>query len=140
MALAGFAAEVKPRSVRALLGNRDPAILKTDDPNHDLFTETVAGVATEIVPLVGVDPPAGPVRDLAIWCLTLGVAASIETSLYPEQQLGEDARASELRIRYLATLAELRERGAVAGSGPSGSFPPALPYPDPVEQYPARTW
>lgn len=139
-ALTGFAAEVTPRSVRALLGNREPALLTDTDPNHDLFLETVAGVATEIVPLVGADPAAGPVRDLAVWCLTLGVAASLETALYPEQQLGEDARASELRIRYLSTLTELRARGATAGSGPSGSFPAAPAYPDPVEYYPARTW
>lgn len=132
--LSGFAAEVDPRRVRALLVNRDPALLDPAHGDHDLFTETVAGVATEIVPIVGDDPAAGPVRDLAIWCLTLGVAASLETGLYPEQQLGEDARARELRIRYLALLNELRSR-AGGGVGPRSSFPKPQAWPDP-----ARTW
>lgn len=133
MAVTGFAAEVTPKAVRALLINRDVALLNPEDPDHELFAETVAGVATEIVPIVGTDPTTGPVRDLAVWALTLGVAASLENALWPEQQLGEDARARELRIRYLSALAELRGRAGSA-AGPSGAFPPALPYPDPVER------
>lgn len=119
---------VDPRRVRALLVNREPALLDEDDPNHDLFTQTVEGVASELVLIVGEDPTPGPILDLATWCLTLGVAASLETALYPEQQLGEDARASELRIRYLAVLSDLRGR---AGSArPIGSFPPAERWPE----------
>lgn len=132
--LTGFAADVDPRRVRALLVNRDPALLEALDPDHDLFFETVDGVAAEIVPMVGEDPSPGPVRDLAVWCLTLGVAASLETGLYPEQQIGEDARARELRVRYLGVLNELRSR-AGGTTGPHGQFPKALPWPDP-----ARTW
>lgn len=123
--------EVDSRRVRALLVNRDPALLNAEDPDHDLFTQTVAGVATEIVPIIGADPAPGPLRDLATWCLTLGVAASLETGLYPEQQLGEDARASELRIRYLGVLNDLRSRVG-SGSRPRGSFPAATPWPDPI--------
>jgi hypothetical protein len=132
-----FAAHLDPRQVQALLVNRQVDLLNPASPEHDLYSQTVTGVATEIVPIVGADPAPGPVRDLAVWCLALGVAASLETALFPEQQLGEDARARELRVRYLAVRAELRGR-AGSGSGPTGSFPPALPWPDPVEQ-PVRT-
>ena len=130
--LSGIAGDVDPRRVRALLVNRTPALLDPENDDHDLFAETVAGVATEVVPLVGADPAAGELRDLAVWCITLGVAASLESGLYPEQQLGEDARASELRIRYLGVLSDLRSRSSAAGTGPQGSFPAPLPWPDPI--------
>jgi hypothetical protein len=126
--------DVTPRRVRALLVNREPALLATADANHDLFTETVAGIAAEVVPIVGVDPAPGPIRDLAVWAITLGTAASLETGLYPEQQLGEDARARELRVRYLGVLSQLRAR-AGGGTNPRGTFPKAQAWPDP-----ARTW
>lgn len=129
--LTGLAADVDPRRVHALLLNRTPDVLDPESADHDLFVETVRGVAAEVVPLVGTDPAPGELRDLAVWAVTLGVASHLEAALFPEQQLGEDARSSQLLSRYLGVLAELRRIGP-AGPAPRGQFPTAQPWPDPA--------
>jgi hypothetical protein len=131
--LTGIAASVDRQRVLAQLLNRAPELLEDDPPNHALFIENVRGVASEVIPVIGTDdPPAGPVRDMAVWCITLGVAAHLEAALFPEQQLGEDGRAEYLRRRYLGVLADLRRQtGRIA---PMGAFPPAPPewWPEPA--------
>lgn len=128
-----LAAEVTPQKVNALLLNRTPTILHPEDADHALFQEIVAGVTSEVIPVTGEDP-AEPIRSLAVWCISLGTASNLEAALFPEQQLGEDARAQQLLNRYLGVLADLRRRMG-AGSAPRGKFPPAQAWPDP-----ARTW
>lgn len=128
--LTGLAADVDPQRVHALLINRAPGLLEEESPDHALFLETVRGVASEVIPVVGPDPAPGQLRDLAVWCIALGVAAHLESALFPEQQIGEDARAAQLHRRYLGVLSQLR--GDAGKTAPSGSFPPAHPWPDPI--------
>lgn len=104
---------------------RTPEILRRQDWEA-LFEAEADGVATEIAAVAGdplVDDLDSPLRRRA---LALGVASSIESSLFPEQQLGEGGRASELRQRFLAVLAMLRDRypngpGSGTGTGAAGS-------------------
>lgn len=137
-----------------------------------LFIESVWGVCTEVRPLIGDGPgvaadpdnpgfvtgyvpdPDNPGFfivgepivsqrwDLAVWAVTLGVAAQLEASLYPEQQgIGDGGRAAILERRYQAALAQLRGRlpgdavdEAAEGRPPAprGNFPNPRPYPDPA--------
>lgn len=137
--------------VRSLMTARSPELLdpsgESDDPDGtDLFETSVRGIATEVQPYVGSAKPndeATSARwDLAVWAVTLGVAAQLEASLFPEQQgYGDAARAEVLERRYRAALAQLAGRlpgdsvadGSVTGpASPSGSFPPPRRYPDPA--------
>jgi hypothetical protein len=128
--LTGLAADVDPQRVHALLINRAPGLLEEGAPDHALFQETVRGVTSEVTPVVGPDPAPGQVRDLAVWCITLGVAAHLESALFPEQQFGDDSRAAQLHRRYLGVLSQLRKD--VGKTAPKGSFPAAQPWPDPI--------
>lgn len=113
-----LAEEITPERVQALLIGRTPGML--EDPEHyGLFTEIVAGITTEVSNIVG-PSPAGWVRDSALWAITLGAAALIEESLFPEQQLGDATRAQQLQVRYLGVLADLR-RNAPTPTGRGGS-------------------
>jgi len=101
-----LAQQIDIDGVRALLVGRPSDVLTAPD-RQELYYRTVTGVASEVVAVVGLVPPE-QVREMAVWCVCLGVAASLESSLYPEQQLGDESRARELRTRFLGVLASLR--------------------------------
>ena len=113
------------QAVLVHLQARTPEILRRQDW-HALYEAEADGVATEIVAIAGdplLDDLDSPLRRRA---LALGVAASIESSLFPEQQLGDTGRSSELRQRFLAVLALLRDRypngpGSGTGTGAPGA-------------------
>lgn len=139
-ALSALAGEVKVAAVRSLLLARDPNVLNPDEAETFIgFLEVLNGIATEVESIVGTNP-ATNVRKLAVWAITVGVASSIESSLFPEQQIGgQDASASQLQIRYLSLLKRLGSlpgagsaEGALGILGPVGDFPSALAYPDPA--------
>ena len=90
--LSGIADDVDPRRVRALLVNRNPALLDPANPDHDLFAETVAGVATEVVPLVGADPADFKIPPLQEYVGDDATKAAAVLEL--EQARGKDARAT----------------------------------------------
>jgi hypothetical protein len=111
--LTGLAAEVHVRRMQALLIGRPPDCL-TDPDARPLVDETVRGIATEVAAITGSDP-AGEVRDLALWAIVLGSAASLEAALFPEGTgIGDTGRAEVLQRRYLGVLADLR-RATTAG-------------------------
>lgn len=155
MTLSPLGSAVTREMVLSLMTARSPELLDPigesgpDDgsaENADLFGASVRGVCTEVQPYVGSAKPddvATAARwDLAVWAVTLGVAAQLEASLFPEQQgYGDAARAEVLERRYRAALAQLAGRlpgdsvtdGTVTGpASPSGSFPPPRRYPDPA--------
>ena len=111
------------QAVLVHLQSRTPEILRRQDFSA-LYDAEVAGVATEIVAIAG-DPPLDDLDSpLRLRALSLGVASSIESSLFPEQQLGDTGRSSELRQRFLAVLAILRDRypnGPASGTGTGAS-------------------
>lgn len=127
--LDGLAGEVKLGAVKALLLARDPYLLDPENPEKFVeFFELLNGIGIEVEAIVGTDP-TGIVRRLALWAITVGVAAAIDGSLYPEQ--GGNDSASALQVRYLAALKALRGsggEGSVSFGGPLGSFP--APYRD----------
>ena len=142
MPLSGIAAKVEKAQVHALLLARAPGILDDTGDAAQLFEQTVRGIATEVIPLVGSDPRSGARLDLGVWCITLGVAAQIEAALFPEQQ-GPGGRSEYLDRRYQAALAQLRdiprddqEEGQSPPVGSRASFPDATAYPDPVRVFP----
>lgn len=104
---------------------RLPDLLRRQDFDA-LYAAEVEGVATEVAAIAGdpvTDDLDSPLRRRA---LALGVAASIEGSLFPEQQLGEGTRSSDLQRRFVAVLAILRDRypngpGSGTGTGAAGS-------------------
>lgn len=121
--------------VRHLLVSRSTSFIRDDDPK---YLGILKGVATEVISIVGANPPAGTVRDLAEWAITLGVAAFVDESIAPEQVLDDDqgsTGSSILQRKYLAVLAQLRglpasgEEGALPANVllPLGSFPDPLP-------------
>ena len=137
--LTGLAAAVDLRQVNALLLARATQILDPAHEDHDLALETIRGVATEVAPIVGQNPSPGPRRDLAVWAITVGSAAQLEASLFPEQQgPGDLGRAAFLGQRYRDLLAQLRGTPEQTGDDqgpvrPRGRFREARPYPDPAE-------
>ena len=148
MALVGVRAEVTQEKVAGLLQQRKPRIL-TDDPDQVIrFEERVKGAAGAVVLLVGEDPEAGLLRDLAAEAIAHETAAEIEYAEYPEQQTqGDVGRGYHLHQRYLELLAMLRgyiESGTTSGvvgvPAPVGAFPPAPCYPDPAERQRPWTW
>lgn len=137
MALEGIAAEVTVEQVHALLLARTPAILDTSSSDYALFETEVESITAEVVTITGSDPE-GAYRDLAVRAIAVGVAAQIEWALFPEQQLGDTARAVVLEARYEKLLARLGAASAAAGDMPTvarpvGSFPAARGYPDAAE-------
>lgn len=139
--LNGLAGDVTVAMVNGLLLARAPEILDAGDGQHTaLFEAAVRGATTEVVPLVGTNPVAGPRRDLAVRCIAYGVAAEIEAALFPEQQgPGDIGRARYLNGRYIDLRKQLEAMpatttadGANPPQSPTASFPPAQPYPDPA--------
>jgi hypothetical protein len=139
MALEGLAAEVLIDQVHALLLARAPLILETGSEDAALFEGTVTGITTEVAAITGSDPAVGDYRNLAVWAITLGTAAQLEAALFPEQQVGDQARAVILQRRYEALLARLGASSQADGEvtsvpSPIGTFPDARCYPDPAER------
>lgn len=146
MALSGMLGDVTQTRVRGLLEERDPRILDESIPDEVArFEARVQGAAVEVVALIGTDPAAGPLRSLAVEAITRQTASEIEYAEYPEQQnAGNIGRGYSLHQRYLELLARIQAivtaTGIPNGDGtltpsataPSGSFPPADPYPDVV--------
>lgn len=134
--LSTLAQEVQPETINALLLARAPGILDESDEQHDLYLEVLSGATDEVEAVVGVNPQPAPRRRLAIRAIGYATAADLEESLFPEQQQGDTARAAYLRRRYdelIRMLEEQDDTGIVpAHASPSGSFPAALPYPDPA--------
>lgn len=134
MALEGLAAEVDIDQVQALLLARAPSILQRDSEEYALYEGTVNGITTEVVSITGPNP-TGEYRSLAAWTITLGVAAQLESALFPEQQLGDGSRSANLQRRYEALLARLAGSKAADGETPGvarplGDFPGPEGYAD----------
>jgi hypothetical protein len=141
-AMRPLALEVRLASVKALLFARQSDILNQDNAEQfPFFLELLNGVAIEVESVTGTDPQDATIRSLAVQAITLGVAAQIELAAYPEQQLGDSARAGALQARFDKIMARL---GAVVGTDAEGALPPAAgrprarfpksqPYPDPVQ-------
>ncbi len=149
MALDGVRGDVTQVKVAGLLQKRKPRLLTDDDPDQVArFEERVKGASVAVVLLVGEDPDAGLLRDLAAEAIAHETAAEIEYAEYPEQQTqGDVGRGYHLHQRYLELLAMLRgyiESGTTSGvvgvPAPVGSFPPARCYPDPAERVRPWTW
>lgn len=141
MPLTGLAAAVTKPMVGLLLVERSADILDRTwgNPPSSVFEATVQQITAEVIPVVGSDP-GGATRDLALQCIAYGVAASMEYSLYPEQQsIANSGRGYFLKLKFnelLATLRSMPKSGAGGlGTGVSrGKFPPASGYPDPFMQ------
>lgn len=138
-----LAQEVRLASVKALLYARQSDILDQDNVEQfPFFLELLNGVAIEVESVTGSDPQNAAVRALAVQAITYGTSAQIEFAAYPEQQLGDSARANQLQIRFEALMAQLRgvvaegAEGALPAvvTGPRGCFPTARAYPDPAER------
>lgn len=139
--LSALALEVRLASIGALLLGRAPDVL--DPANGDRFAlllESIAGVTAEVEAVTGPDPAPAARRALARRAIALGTAAELEAALFPEQQLGQDARAEILRSQYERVLGVLQGQDLATGvvsvgpAAPRGSFPSARPYPDPIER------
>ena len=119
-----LAADVTPAAIAALLVGRAPDLLNDPD-TKDAVQHLITGITVEVTRIVG-DPPPDALRPLAAWAITLGVAASLESSLHPEQQLGDEGRSADLRVKYLAVLADLRggPTPVAQHNRPVGYFPP----------------
>lgn len=145
MALTGLAENVTAAMVEAHLIGRPPGVLSGSPENIALFESLAGGITTEVVPLVGTDPPASAKRDLAVWAISIGTAGMVESALWPEQQgPGDLGRARILLDRFQELVARLRgwtgdpdvdgETGDSDGiPSPVGNFPVAPCYPDAVE-------
>lgn len=141
MALEGMLSEVTQAKVRGLLDERDPIILDTEIPEEvERFEARVQGAAVQVLLLTGTNPPAGPIRDLAVEAIALQTGSEIEYATYPEQQAaGDTGRGYHLHQRYLELLGDLRriiERGGgIPDDGGSGG--PVLTSPHPLGTFPA---
>lgn len=113
---------VPKEAVQAQLTSRSPELL--DDPESEffgLYDLLLEGIAEEVAAVCG-DPPAEFLRGLAVQCVVIGTAADIESSLFPEQLNGDTSRAQQLRDKYVALLASLRQLGPIRqGSRRAGS-------------------
>lgn len=144
MPLTGIAASVTKADVGVLLIARDPQILDGTygEDAAPLFDAYVNQIAAEVIPVVGSDPTAGPIRDLAVQCIAYGVGSQVEYAEFPEQQTaGNIGRGWFLKQKFTELLNTLRSmpNGAGPGTVPAGisrgNFPPPLPYPDPVRPF-----
>lgn len=141
--------EVTQTRVKSLLQAREVRILQPGQlPALESFEEFVRSAAVEVLLLTNSDdPPAGPVRGLAVEAVACETASLIEYSLFPEAQTPDrDGRGYHLHRRYLELLTRLRGIVDAAGGFPAdglvpssasgrpvGSFPPASPYPEPAD-------
>lgn len=149
MALSGLLGDVTRVAVAEKLHRRRPQILISDVPEQlARFEERVKSSSLAVRVLVGSNPPAGTIRDLAADAIALETASATEYAEYPEQQVqGSDGRGYFLHQQYLEKLA-LLERiitdagGTVPEDGeplppagvalPRATMPAHLPYPDPA--------
>lgn len=148
MALSGLLVEVTRVMVANQLHQRQPVILHSDVPEQlARFEQRVRAASIEVRVLVGLDPPAGPFRELAVELVALETASATEYADYPEQQVqGEDGRGYFLHQQYLRLLERLQKMlddagGVVPPDGqpvlptanlPRARFPDPSVYPDPV--------
>lgn len=151
MALSGLLADVTRATVAEKLHQRRPTVLISDVPEQlARYEARVRSASLAVRILVGVDPPAGTIRDLAADTIALETASSTEYADYPEQQVqGGDGRGYFLHQQYLERLALLQQiiadaggvvpddgepvPGANAGAGlPRATMPDHLPFPDPA--------
>lgn len=149
MALVGVLGDVTQETVRGSLLERNPELLDSAVPRLVVAFEqlvTLAGAEVRIV--VGPNPPAGPIRELAALAIATETASLIEYAEYPEQQLqGGDGRGYFLHQKYLELLGSLRawvaaHGGTVPDDGgvapaplqglPRARFQGPTPYPDPA--------
>lgn len=101
-----LAGRVSVEAVRGLMTAR-PSALLTREGNAGYYAVELHGMATEVAAITG-DPVPDAIADLAVRCVTLGVAFSLEQAAYPEQQLGDaGSRSEQLRARFLAVRADL---------------------------------
>lgn len=151
MALSGLLADVTRDTVAEKLQQRRPTILLSDVPEQlARFEARVKSASLAVRVLVGANPPAGTIRDLAADTIALETASATEYADYPEQQVqGRDGRGYFLHQQYLERLALLQKiitdaGGVVPPDGepvpgtntpalPRATMPDALPYPDPVQ-------
>lgn len=135
--LSALAQEVDPDSVNALLLARAPDVLDEDDERHGLYLEALEGASAEVEAVAGPDPQPLARRRIALRAIAFGVAADLEESLFPEQNVGDGARAAYLRRRYDELIKLLQAQDAVglapAVPAPLGNFPLPSRYPDPAE-------
>jgi len=148
MALSGLLGDVTRESVAEKLHQRQPKILTSTDPEQlARFEARVTSASFAVRTLVGSDPPAGTIRDLAADTIALETASATEYADYPEQQVqGQDGRGYFLHQQYLERLALLTQILADAGGVvppdgepvptvaglPHATMPDHLPYPDPA--------
>ncbi|RYZ31624.1 MAG: hypothetical protein EOP01_02985 [Propionibacteriaceae bacterium] len=104
-----LAAALKRDAVLAHLLARTPELLQRED-FEAVYAAEVEGIAAEVIDIAGDPELADAASPLRLRALSLGVASSIESSLFPEQQLGDSGRADQLRARFVAVLAQLRGR------------------------------
>jgi len=104
----------------------------------------IRGVQSEVVALIGAMPDALAVvptggtigESPAGHVVALGSAALVESSFYPDLQLGGDSAAAVLERRYRLALAALATAAVDLGAGtdpgdqtkPVGSFPATVAY------------
>ena len=133
--LGGLAALVTVEDVRQHLLGRSPQLL--DDPTQaGVLNSVLRGIAAEVQAITGPDPADPDVRALALWCISLGAAARIETSLFPEQQYGDQGRAQLLTASYLGVRAQLSAKVGVSATAPLSHFdPPRLTWDRPRGRY-----
>lgn len=117
----GLAALVTADDVAQHLLGRSPQLL-TDPAQAGLLAAVVKGIAAEVQAITGPDPADPGVRDLAVWCISLGAAARIETSLFPEQQYGDQGRAQLLTASYLGVRAQLSATAGTSATAPLSHF------------------
>lgn len=149
MALVGVLGDVTQEEVKGSLLERDPELLDSDVPRLVVaFEQLVKLAGAQVRVIVGTDPPAGPIRELAAQAIAVETASLIEYAEYPEQQIqGEDGRGYFLHQKFLELLGTLSawvasyggtvpEDGGVAPAPrqglPRARFQGASPYPDPV--------
>lgn len=149
MALVGVLGDVTQEEVKGSLLERDPELLDSDVPRHVVaFEQLVKLAGAQVRVIVGTDPPAGPIRELAAQAIAVETASLIEYAEYPEQQIqGEDGRGYFLHQKFLELLGTLSawvasyggtvpEDGGVAPAPrqglPRARFQAASPYPDPA--------
>lgn len=124
----GLAALVSDDDVRQHLLGRTPHLL-SDPAKQVMLKSILRGVGAEVAIITGPDPQDPQVRELALWAIGLGAAARIESSLFPEQQFGEQSRAQQLTGAFLGICASLTRMVGASANAPRFSFPPPPEWP-----------
>src|SRR5687768_15624007 len=117
MPLTGVLGDVTAEDLKGHLLERDPELLDSDVPRLvAAFEQLVKLAGADVRVVVGADPPAGPIRDLAVEAIAVETASLIEYAEYPEQQIqGGDGRGYFLHQKYLELLGTLRAWVAAYG-------------------------